>query len=279
MRLRPAWFAANETVEMASLNASDLSILLVEPSSMQLKLIMRHLREEGIEKVDGVANAADALNHISQYPPDLIISAMYLPDMTAGGLITAIQEQHNQAIPFMLISSETGSEALEPIRQAGVMAILPKPFNHNDLQRAIRATLDVIDPEEIQLQNYDVSELKVLLVDDSFTSRNHISRVLNSMGIENIDHAENGRGAVELLAQYQYDLVVTDFNMPEMDGQELVHYIRDEIGDVVIPILMATTENNQAKLGNIRQAGVSAILDKPFEPQIIREMLYRILDE
>lgn len=279
MRLRPAWFAANETVEMASLNASDLSILLVEPSSMQLKLIMRHLREEGIEKVDGVANAADALNHISQYPPDLIISAMYLPDMTAAGLITAIQEQHNQAIPFMLISSETGSEALEPIRQAGVMAILPKPFNHNDLQRAIRATLDVIDPEEIQLQNYDVSELKVLLVDDSFTSRNHISRVLNSMGIENIDHAENGRGAVELLAQYQYDLVVTDFNMPEMDGQELVHYIRDEIGDVVIPILMATTENNQAKLGNIRQAGVSAILDKPFEPQIIREMLYRILDE
>lgn len=279
MRLRLVWFAANEMVDMASLNASDLSILLVEPSAMQLKLIMRHLREEGIEKVDGVANAADALKHIKQYPPDLIISAMYLPDMTAAGLITEIQEQQDQAIPFMLISSETGSQALEPIRQAGVMAILPKPFNHHDLQRAIRATLDVIDPEEIQLQNYDVSELKVLLVDDSLTSRNHISRVLNSMGIENIDHAENGRGAVELLAQYQYDLVVTDFNMPEMDGQELVHYIRDEIGDVVIPILMATTENNQAKLGNIRQAGVSAILDKPFEPQIIREMLYRVLDE
>ncbi|KGM07905.1 chemotaxis regulator [Methylophaga thiooxydans] len=264
---------------MASLKASDLSILLVEPSAMQLKLIMRHLGEEGIQKIDGVANAADALKHISQYPPDLVISAMYLPDMTANELIAEIQQQHSQVIPFMLISSETAAHALEPVRQAGVMAILPKPFNRDDLQRAIRATLDVIDPEEIQLQNYDVSELNILLVDDSFTSRNHISRVLNSMGIDHIDHAENGREAVELLAARKYDLIVTDLNMPEMDGEQLVHYIRDEIGDVMVPILMATTENNQATLGNVRQAGVSAILDKPFEPQVIRDILYRILDE
>ena len=279
MRLKQVWFVAEKTTHMASLKASDLSILLVEPSAMQLKLIMRHLGEEGIQKIDGVANAADALKHISQYPPDLVISAMYLPDMTANELIAEIQQQHSQVIPFMLISSETAAHALEPVRQAGVMAILPKPFNRDDLQRAIRATLDVIDPEEIQLQNYDVSELNILLVDDSFTSRNHISRVLNSMGIDHIDHAENGREAVELLAARKYDLIVTDLNMPEMDGEQLVHYIRDEIGDVMVPILMATTENNQATLGNVRQAGVSAILDKPFEPQVIRDILYRILDE
>ncbi len=279
MRLKQVWFVAENTTHMASLKASDLSILLVEPSAMQLKLIMRHLGEEGIQKIDGVANAADALKHISQYPPDLVISAMYLPDMTANELIAEIQQQHSQVIPFMLISSETAAHALEPVRQAGVMAILPKPFNRDDLQRAIRATLDVIDPEEIQLQNYDVSELNILLVDDSFTSRNHISRVLNSMGIDHIDHAENGREAVELLAARKYDLIVTDLNMPEMDGEQLVHYIRDEIGDVMVPILMATTENNQATLGNVRQAGVSAILDKPFEPQVIRDILYRILDE
>ena len=66
--------------------------------------------------------------------------------------------------------------------------------------------------------------------------------------------------------------------MPEMDGHELTRYIRDEMGDVILPILMATTENNQARLGNVQQAGVSAILDKPFEPQTIREMLYRVLE-
>lgn len=260
-----------------SLTAADLSILLVEPSSMQLKLIMRHLQQEGINKIDGVSNGEEALAHIAQYPPDLVISAMYLPDMTADELINSVQAIDTN-IAFMLISSETGHQALEPIRQAGVMAILPKPFDSKDLRRAIRATLDVIDPSEIELESYDVSELNILLVDDSFTSRNHLSRVLGSMGIEHIDLAENGREAVNLLSSHSYDLVVTDLNMPEMDGHELTRYIRDEMGDVVLPILMATTENNQARLGNIQQAGVSAILDKPFEPQTIREMLFRVLD-
>lgn len=260
-----------------SLTAADLSILLVEPSAMQLKLIMRHLQQEGISKIDGVSNGEEALSHIAQYPPDLVISAMYLPDMTADELISGVQAIDSN-IAFMLISSETGQAALEPIRQAGVMAILPKPFDSSDLRRAIRATLDVIDPSEIELESYDVSELNILLVDDSFTSRNHLSRVLASMGIHNIDLAENGREAVSLLGRHSYDLVVTDLNMPEMDGHELTRYIRDEMGDVVLPILMATTENNQTRLGNVQQAGVSAILDKPFEPQTIREMLFRILD-
>ncbi|MTI63025.1 response regulator [Methylophaga sp.] len=260
-----------------SLTAADLSILLVEPSAMQLKLIMRHLQQEGISKIDGVSNGEEALSHIAQYPPDLVISAMYLPDMTADELISGVQAIDSN-IAFMLISSETGQAALEPIRQAGVMAILPKPFDSSDLRRAIRATLDVIDPSEIELESYDVSELNILLVDDSFTSRNHLSRVLASMGIHNIDLAENGREAVSLLGRHSYDLVVTDLNMPEMDGHELTRYIRDEMGDVVLPILMATTENNQTRLGNVQQAGVSAILDKPFEPQTIREMLFRVLD-
>lgn len=262
-----------------SLTAADLSILLVEPSAMQLKLIMRHLQQEGIHRIDGASNSEEALAQIAKYPPDLVITSMYLPDMTADELIAQVQNsQAGSDISFMLISSETGQQALEPIRQAGVMAILPKPFNHDDLQRAIRATLDVIDPAEIELQSYDVSELNILLVDDSFTSRNHLSRVLGSMGIANIDLAENGKQAVDLLTQHSYDLVVTDLNMPEMDGHELTRYIRDEMGDVILPILMATTENNQARLGNVQQAGVSAILDKPFEPQTIREILFRILD-
>lgn len=262
-----------------SLTAADLSILLVEPSAMQLKLIMRHLQQADVRQIDIARNGDEALAQIKQYPPDLVITSMYLPDMSADQLIS--RAQHSEAgtdIAFMLISSETGRDALEPIRQAGVMAILPKPFDHDDLQRAIRATLDVIDPTEIELQSYDVSELRILLVDDSVTSRNHLSRVLGSMGISHIDLAENGRQAVDLLSQQHYDLVVTDLNMPEMDGHELTRYIRDKLGDMVLPILMATTENNQARLGNVQQAGVSAILDKPFEPQTIREMLFRVLE-
>jgi two-component system chemotaxis response regulator CheY len=209
-----------------------------------------------------------------------VISAMYLPDMTATELLSSIRRLDTlENTHFMLISSESNIEALEPLRQSGVVAILPKPFDHANLQRAIRTTLQHIDPTEIELQNYEVEQLEVLLVDDSLVSRNHLFRVFQNMGINQIYQAGNGIEAIEMLKQQSFDLVVTDLNMPKMDGQALVEHIRSEMGNTFVPILVVTSEQNQTRLGQVEQAGVSAILDKPFEPESIREILYRVLDE
>ncbi|MFT7414144.1 MAG: two-component system chemotaxis response regulator CheY [Methylophagaceae bacterium] len=265
---------------MTSINLSDLSILLIEPSAMQRKVILTHLVEEGVSKNDGVGTGQAALALLKNYEPDLIISSMYLPDMTATELLGTIRATESlKEINFMLVSSETSFKALDPIRQAGVVAILPKPFNHADLRRALRTTVDYIDPEEMELENYDITELKVLLVDDSVTARNHIKRVLNSLGIQNIQTASNGVEAVEILSRAEFDLIVTDLNMPEMDGQQLTEFVRNDMGNTYVPILMVTSEHDQARLGHVQQAGVSAVCDKPFEPQSIREVLYRVLDE
>lgn len=264
---------------MLNLTESQLAILVVEPSPTQLKIILRQLREAGIQKVDGVNTAYEALEISPKYPPDLIISAMYLPDMTATELLSAVHQQTSLAdTHFMLISSETSPQALEPLRQAGVVAILPKPFEPAALQRALRTTIEFVDPQEIHLDSFDAGDLQVLVVDDSRTARRHIQRVLENMGIEAVSVAENGVEALELLQSQHFDLLVSDLNMPQMDGQELTAHIRQQMGDTLIPILLVTTEQNQARLGSVQQAGVSAILDKPFEPAAIREMLYRVLD-
>lgn len=267
---------------MASINITDLSILLVEPSSTQLKVIIKHLEKEGIANIEGVASGAAALLSLDNYDPDLIISSLYLPDMTATELITRIRHQESlQAIPFMLISSETKLDALDPIRQAGVVAILPKPFDHQDLRRALRSTIEFIDPEEVSLQHFDIEALRVLVVDDSSMARKHITRVLNNMGINLITQAINGREAVDIFnhTNEAFDLIVTDYNMPEMDGQALVSYIRNDMSNTFIPILMVTSEENEARLNQVQQSGVSAICDKPFDPATVKEMLYRILDD
>lgn len=265
---------------MFNVSEAELSILLVEPSAMQLKIILRQLQQAGVSKIDGVADGAAALNFIQQYPPDLVISAMYLPDMTAADLLLQIRADDQHAdCNFMLISSETDFNTLELLRQAGVVAILPKPFAPEDLRRALRTTLDYLDPQELSLENYDAAHLKVLLVDDSLTARNHIGRVLEDLGIGYVAKAENGVDAVNLLQQDDFDLVITDLNMPDMDGQALTRYIRNELGNSFMPILMVTSEQNQTRLGQVQQAGISALLDKPFEPQSIRETLYRVLDE
>jgi len=263
------------------IDISDLSILLVEPSKTQVKVVSQHLSAEGITNIESSPSGNEALESLMNFQPDLIISSMYLPDMTATDLVKQVKaaEALNN-IPFMLISSETRFSALDPIRQAGVVAILPKPFTKDDLARALRTTVDFVDPKELELEHYEIEAVRVLVVDDSAMARKHIVRVLNNMGITTITEAKDGKQGIEIFRQKeeQFDLIVTDYNMPEMDGQELIEYIRTELDNAFIPILMVTSEENETRLSNIQQAGVSGICDKPFEPQTVKEMLFRVLD-
>jgi len=266
----------------SQVDISDLAILLIEPSKVQLKVITSHLAEEGVSNIDTASSGAEAIDILKHHTPDLIISSLYLPDMTATELVLQVKTSESlKDVPFMLISSETKFSALDPIRQAGVVAILPKPFNHDDLKRALRNTIEYIDPEEITFEHYDIESVRVLVVDDSLMARKHVIRVLNNMGIVCITEAKDGREAVEIFSQTEdaFDLIVTDYNMPEMDGQQLIEHIRTVMKNSFIPILMVTSEENETRLSNIQQAGVSGICDKPFEPQTVKEMLFRVLDE
>ncbi|MDH5259211.1 MAG: response regulator, partial [Gammaproteobacteria bacterium] len=182
------------------------------------------------------------------------------------------------SVPFLLISSETHYRYLEPIRQAGAIAILPKPFEKSQLMSALKNTLDFIDPEALEIEHLPADEIRVLLVDDSQLARKHIVRVLNNMGVHNITEAENGTEGVELLRDVTVDLIVTDYNMPEMDGKEFTQYVREESNQPGVPILMVTSESDSSRLALVEDAGVSAICDKPFDQDNIRSILSRIIN-
>ena len=182
-----------------------------------------------------------------------------------------------QAVPFMLISSETSYRYLEPIRQAGVIALLPKPFTLIQLKQAINSTLDYLNPGELVTENFYPDELKVLVVDDSFTARRHIIRVLNNMGIENITQAQNGQEALQIIADNYFDLLVTDYNMPQMDGKELVEHVRQHSNQATIPILMVSSEHDDSRIASVQQAGISALCDKPFESATVKKIISRII--
>ncbi|MFD1384964.1 response regulator [Rhodanobacter aciditrophus] len=260
-------------------SSEELSLLLVEPSSTQQKIIRIALEEAGIRHLYFADSIKSALYSIKENAPDLIVSAMYLPDGTAEKLITLIkQHPETEHIQFMLVSSERNRAQLETLRQAGVIAMLPKPFSMRDLRRAINATLDLTIEQEIELELLDPHEMQVLLVDDSKLAQKHITRVLETMGIINIDVAANGEDAIMLLNDGEYDLIITDYNMPEMDGKELANTIRHAEHLAHIPILMVASNADQPQLANITQEGVDAICDKVFEPETLRRLLHNILD-
>ncbi|MFB9884927.1 response regulator transcription factor [Balneatrix alpica] len=258
---------------------SHLAILLVEPSAMQRRLIEDALISAGCTQVESVADLPEAIVSIERYHPDLIISALYLPSGTGTELIYELRGHDELAgVAFMLISSEQKLEHLDPVRQAGAVAILPKPFKIEDLRRALLATLDYYQNDELELDHYDIADLRLLVVDDSHTARKHICRILNKMGVTSIIEAENGAEALALLEEQSVDLVVTDYNMPVMDGEELISGIRQHPLHAHIPIMMVTSEHSEARLSAVRQAGVDAICDKPFEVNEVKRMLRAMLN-
>ncbi|MGM0480954.1 MAG: response regulator [Pseudomonadota bacterium] len=263
-----------------SVALSELRILLVEPSDVQRKVITQHLNQSGIEQTQGASTITEAKSLIQSWQPDIITSAMYFEDGTADQLLNYVEENKLQdAVHFMLVSSEHRADQLEQFKQAGIVAILPKPFTPEQLHRAIKATVDLLEPEHLQLDLYDIEDLRVLIVDDSNTSRHVLRRVLENMGVENCVEAENGQQAIDILAEQNFDLIVTDFHMPEINGSELAQQIRNSSTHAHTPILMVTARANELQLANVKQSGVDALTDKPFEPDTLKAIISKLLTE
>jgi len=202
-----------------------------------------------------------------------------LPAATAADLVELLQRHPTTSdVPVLVVSSEQNYDNLEAVRQSKVLALLPKPFSRQDLHRALLATIDYINPDELTLELYDISSVRVLIVDDSRMARKHLARVMTQIGITEITEAVDGLDARNIIQDQSFDLILTDYNMPNMDGQELISYIRNETELSHVPILMVTSEENEARLSSVKQAGVSALCDKPFEVTQVKGLLASLLE-
>ncbi len=262
------------------MHLGDLSILLVEPSLTQRHIIQQLFDELGIRFVETVTTGEAAIAGMRHNKPDVVICSLYLPDMTGTDLVFQMRDDEELLeIAFMLISSETRLAMLDPIRQSGAVAILPKPFSANDLQTALNASLDYLETPYVELKDIETELLQVLIVDDSSMSRKHLRRLLEAAGIEHIREAQDGAEGAALINQHFFDLVISDYNMPEMNGQELLDFIRQQSGQPGLPVLMVTSESNQNRLAAIQHSGVSAICDKPFTSETIYRLLQQTLQD
>ncbi len=253
---------------------NSLYVLLVEPSRSQRRIVLQQFEDLGIQQYDTVDTGEEALVKIDTEQPDLVISALFLDDMTGCDLVLEMRDNPVSVdIPFMLISSETSFRELDPVKQAGASAVLPKPFAADDLKRAINLIMDWENPDAVELD----ADLRILLVDDSKLARRLITRTLGNMGLSNITEAEDGRAALPLIQQQEFDLVITDYNMPHMDGQELVWFIRNKSNQPKVPVMMVTTEGDESKLAAVQSQGVAAIIDKPFDAAAVKNLIETVV--
>ncbi|HTE32681.1 MAG TPA: response regulator [Chryseolinea sp.] len=210
---------------------------------------------------------------------DLVITDMQMPDMDGLGLARAIKTSY-PSLPIILLSS-VGDESKN--KYPGLFSsILSKPVRQQQLNLNIHQALR---PEtsngiaEIQLSNRILSEdfannhrLRILLVEDNLINQKLTTRVLNKLGYNQVEIAQNGLDAIEKFNEQFYDLILMDVQMPEMDGLEATRLIR--LKQYHQPIIIAMTANVMVEDKEAcRQAGMDDYISKPVKLEVLVSLL------
>ncbi len=119
-------------------------------------------------------------------------------------------------------------------------------------------------------------ETKFLVVDDFSTMRRIVRNLLKELGYGNVDEAEDGVQALQKLKADKFDFVVSDWNMPNMTGIDLLKNIRADAGLKHLPVLMITAEAKKENIVEAAQAGASGYIVKPFTAAVLDEKLGKI---
>ncbi len=121
--------------------------------------------------------------------------------------------------------------------------------------------------------------LKFLVVDDFSTMRRIVRNLLKELGYANVDEAEDGIIALQRLKSGGIQFVITDWNMPNMTGIELLKAIRAEAALKHLPVLMITAEAKKENIIEAAQSGASGYIVKPFTAAVLEEKMNKIFDK
>ncbi len=122
------------------------------------------------------------------------------------------------------------------------------------------------------------TDMKVLVVDDFSTMRRIIKNLLRDLGFTNIHEADDGSTALPMLRTGNFDMVISDWNMPGMTGIDLLKAVRSDPSLQSLPFLMVTAESKREQIVEAAQAGVNGYVVKPFTAATLEEKLSRIFE-
>lgn len=267
-----------------------VSVLLVEPSRVQSAIIRQYLEAQGMTVCRAVTTGADALAAIQVDRPTSVVASVHLADTTGVELIERARAATQSDSPaFVLVSSEAEDVVPPHLNRA---TVLTKPFTPDQLVQALNHVtgLSVAVRSSVTVTGLSMakgsmslmtaararpprSALRVLLVDDSATARLHQRQVLSGLGFAAFSDAADGAQGIAAATQERFDLIVTDYNMPLIDGRALVSYLKHYPPTATVPVLVVTSETDPAVLDPLRALGVAAVLDKGFPAATVKPLV------
>lgn len=120
-------------------------------------------------------------------------------------------------------------------------------------------------------------QIRIMVVDDMSTSRGLITQSLDAFGVRDVTTAENGRDALRALSARPTHLVISDYNMPEMDGLQLLHYLRGTPQTKGVGFVLVTGRAEQNIIDQGKKLGMNNYLKKPFQPEDLRNCIEAVV--
>jgi serine/threonine protein kinase/FixJ family two-component response regulator len=273
------------------------SILLVEPSRVQAGIIRRYLEAQEVTLSGAVTKGCEAIDRARGEAIDAIVSALYLADMTGVDLAKQVYAEVKERPPgFVLISSEEEAQETSSLSKLDRVVFLHKPFSPEQLVHALNLVTGRSLPPKVPEgwstsvagvsspvgsrsaipHDPDLGRKRVLLVDDSAAARAHQRTILQQIGCAQIVEVADGAQAIAAATRESFDVIVTDYNMPLMDGYALISYLKQTPATAGIPVVMVTTETDPKVLDGFRRLGVVAIFEKSFPAEAVKAVMDKL---
>ncbi len=245
-------------------------ILLVDDSKVIHRYVGDILKEYHyrlIQAYDGVEGFEKAM----QSHPDLIISDLDMPNMNGFEMCRRIKEvEETQNIPILILSARGAGVDIDKGFDVGANDFLTKPVVENELISRIEIILGG--------ENAAEKREKILVVEDSALQRNVIIQGLAQQGFDVVS-GNDGEEGLKLAIEHEPDLVITDSEMPVMNGRDLTRALRKHDGLKDVPILMLTAADSPLNRAKGKHAGVSSYLTKPFVPDKVVVIAEKLIGE
>jgi signal transduction histidine kinase/ligand-binding sensor domain-containing protein/HPt (histidine-containing phosphotransfer) domain-containing protein/BarA-like signal transduction histidine kinase len=278
--------ANNELTNIEAIKG--LNVLVVDDNELCLNVITELLQEFHCE-ITAVESAETALNLLAEANKnnqafDLVITDWRMPNMDGISFAKAIQndKNHYDVRAVLMVTAFDKNDAMPLAHSAGIDGFLEKPVNATLLLESMMDALK-IEPDEdfYSMKNaslMDFSSADILLVEDNELNQQVVLGFLEDTKAK-VDVANNGLIALEKLADKNYDLVLMDIQMPEMDGVTATKEIRKQAKYKELPIIAMTAHAMPDELNKCLEAGMNEYFTKPIDPNALFSLMARYLND
>jgi two-component system chemotaxis response regulator CheY len=259
---------------MPTKSLSEAKIFVIDSSSFFIASLKKKLISHGAT-VENEPTAEKALMRILRFRPDLIITGIEVGTISGYDLCVILRLMPDYAtIPIAIVSNDDAKEkksVADHALEAGADYIIHKNADWMATIQSILAKTFLNETQSTRHSSKGTIET-ILVVDDSKVMRTVIKNILCGLGISVIE-ASNGKEAIKRLAEKRADLILTDWNMPEMTGIELIEHLKKEVPYKNIPIVMVTTEGGKKEITEAQVAGADYHISKPFTAEMLQTMI------